>query len=179
MPLGTISSGCCEVTRVFWRNVYGKRGKMPSDNDRPVVLARRIETFSACHRLHNPCLSDEVNQKIYGKCNHINGHGHNYKVEVALKGPVDPVTGMVINIVDLKQIINKCVMDVLDHKNIDKDVPYFKYNPSTGENIVVFIWNQLSEELNQYNQADLLFEVKLHETEKNVFSYYGEKTSSK
>ncbi|GAB1599375.1 6-pyruvoyl tetrahydrobiopterin synthase-like [Argonauta hians] len=149
---------------------------MSCNGGRPVVSTTRVETFSACHRLHSSLLSDEHNRRIYGKCNHINGHGHNYKVEVTLKGPADPLTGMVINIADLKVIINRSVMDVLDHRNIDKDVPYFQENPSTGENIAVFIWDQLYKELSQCDKSQLLFKVKLHETEKNVFSYYGEKT---
>lgn len=70
-------------------------------------------------------LSDDGNRKTYGKCNNENGHGHNYKVQVTVRGPCDPVTGMVMNLSDLKQNIDTAIMDKLDHKNLDKDISYF------------------------------------------------------
>ncbi|XP_022332182.2 6-pyruvoyl tetrahydrobiopterin synthase-like [Crassostrea virginica] len=136
----------------------------------PVVYITRIETFSACHRLHSGQLGEEENKNIFGKCNNPNGHGHNYKVEVTVKGPVNPVTGMVMNIVDLKTFIQKAIMNNLDHKNIDKDVPYFKDKVSTTENLAVYIWDELQKDL----PANLLYEVKIHETDKNVVYYRGE-----
>lgn len=147
-----------------------------SDNQRlSHVIISRTETFSASHRLHSPYLTDEENKELYGKCNNFNGHGHNYKVDVMLKGPVDPATGMVINITEMKKAMNMAIMDILDHKNIDKDVPYFGSIPSTAENIAIFIWNQMKSELKKINKEHLLYEVKLFETEKNVFYYRGEK----
>ncbi|OWR48010.1 6-pyruvoyl-tetrahydropterin synthase [Danaus plexippus plexippus] len=92
----------------------------------PIVSITRRETFSSCHRLHSPFLSDEDNKKLYGKCNNPNGHGHNYVVLVTVKGPVDQNTGMVMNVHDLKQYMHQAIMDPLDHKNLDLDVPYFK-----------------------------------------------------
>ncbi|XP_033749959.1 6-pyruvoyl tetrahydrobiopterin synthase-like [Pecten maximus] len=136
----------------------------------PIVYISRTESFSACHRLHSTQLSDEENKKIFGKCNNPNGHGHNYSVEVILRGPVDPVTGMVMNLTDLKKFMNMAIMDVMDHKNVDKDVPYFKNVISTAENIAVFIWKSLSKHL----EPGLLYEVKVHETGKNVAFYRGE-----
>ncbi|CAG5131036.1 unnamed protein product [Candidula unifasciata] len=141
-------------------------------SDRPVVYIQRSESFSACHRLHSRHLSNADNAALYGKCNHPNGHGHNYKVKVTLKGPVDPVTGMVINIVDLKQYIQEAIMSVLDHKNVDKDVPFFKHQVSSMENITVFIWNSMKAKL-----GDLLYEIKVHETDHNVAWYRGEKSN--
>ncbi|XP_041361052.1 6-pyruvoyl tetrahydrobiopterin synthase-like [Gigantopelta aegis] len=137
---------------------------------RPVVYISRTESFSACHRLHSLSLSNEENLKLFGKCNNPNGHGHNYKVEVILRGPVDPVTGMVINLVDLKQYMEAAIMTVLDHKSIDNDVPYFKEHVSTAENIAVFIWKSLQSKV----PAGYLYEIKLHETDKNVVFYRGE-----
>ncbi|KAG0173182.1 hypothetical protein DFQ28_011671 [Apophysomyces sp. BC1034] len=78
----------------------------------------RVESFSAAHRLHSPRLSKEENLELYGKCNHINFHGHNYKVEITLRGPINPLTGMVMNLVDLKKCIKLAVMDPLDHRNL-------------------------------------------------------------
>ena len=140
---------------------------------RPIVYLTRIESFSAAHRLHNKNLADELNQTIFGKCNNPNGHGHNYKVEVTVKGPVDEHTGMVININDLKSIINGTIMSVLDHKNIDLDIGFFHENHviSTSENIAVFIWNSLEKRLPDRVQLHC---IKLHETDKNIVEYKGE-----
>jgi 6-pyruvoyltetrahydropterin/6-carboxytetrahydropterin synthase len=115
-------------------------------------------------------LSDAENLKTFGKCNNINGHGHNYSVEVRVRGPCDYKTGMVMNLVDLKAIIEQCIMIPLDHKNLDKDVPYFKDVPSTTENLAVFIFNSLKKAL---PKPDLLYEVKLYETDKNIVIYRG------
>ncbi|KAL3865340.1 hypothetical protein ACJMK2_006938 [Sinanodonta woodiana] len=136
----------------------------------PIVYISRTENFSTAHRLHSPGLSDEENKTLYGKCNNPNGHGHNYKVEVVLRGPVDPLTGMVINLVDLKNYMDTAIMSVLDHKNVDKDVPYFSSVVSTAENIAVFIWDRMVEQL----PPGLLYEVKLYETDKNIAFYRGE-----
>ena len=134
------------------------------------VLLTRIEKFSACHRLHSKVLTDEENKNIYGPCNNPNGHGHNYTVEVTVKGPVDESTGMVMNLTDLKQAINQAVMKPLDHKNIDKDVEYFKDRTSTVENIIIFIWDNMQSQL---HDSSLLYRIKLYETDKNVAEYYG------
>lgn len=137
----------------------------------PIAYLTRIEKFSACHRLHSPGLGDEENAEVYGKCNNFHGHGHNYTVEVTLRGPVCPVKGMVMNINDLKKYINSAIMDTLDHKNLDKDVPYFKNVVSTTENLVIYIWNSLKELL---EDPGLLYEIKIYETDKNVVFYRGE-----
>ncbi|XP_047733465.1 6-pyruvoyl tetrahydrobiopterin synthase isoform X1 [Prionailurus viverrinus] len=85
----------------------------------------RLVSFSATHRLHSKCLSNEENLKLYGKCNNPNGHGHNYKVVVTVHGEIDPVSGMVMNMTDLKEYMEEAIMKPLDHKNLDLDVPYF------------------------------------------------------
>ncbi|KAF0294053.1 6-pyruvoyl tetrahydrobiopterin synthase [Amphibalanus amphitrite] len=137
----------------------------------PIGYITRIQSFSACHRLHSVHLSDEENKKIFGKCNHVNGHGHNYRVEVTARGPIHPHTGMVVNISDMKVWIERAIMDVMDHRNIDKDVPYFRETVSTAENIAVFIW----ESLQPFLPSDVtLFEVKLFETDKNIAVFRGE-----
>ncbi|VDP93062.1 unnamed protein product [Echinostoma caproni] len=132
----------------------------------------RVEQFSACHRLHSIELDDSTNQNVFGMCNNANGHGHNYKMEVTLYGAVDHKTGMVMNISDLKKIIQQEVVALLDHKNIDMDVAYFRDNKivSTAENICIFIWRQLSTKINH----NLLYEVKLWETDKNIVVYRGD-----
>lgn len=92
-------------------------------------------------------------------------------VEVTVRGPLDPVTGMVMNISDLKRYMKNVLMDGLDHKNLDKDVPYFKNVVSTTENLAIYIYNELKKEL---PNPDLLYEVKIHETDNNIVYYRGE-----
>ena len=92
-------------------------------------------------------------------------------MEVTVKGPVDHRTGMVINITDLKKYMESTIMKILDHKHIDKDVPYFKSVVSTTENVAVFIWNSLKDEL---PDSATLHEVKIHETDKNIVTFRGE-----
>lgn len=136
----------------------------------PLVYISRKESFSASHRLHNPKLSDEENRLIFGKCNHKNGHGHNYTVKVTVCGPLDPNTGMVMNLTDVKKHMDT-VIDPLDHKNLDMDVPHFRDVCSTAENIAVYIWIYLSKLLPDGS----LYEVKVKETGKNSAYYRGER----
>ncbi|XP_042363425.1 6-pyruvoyl tetrahydrobiopterin synthase [Plectropomus leopardus] len=130
----------------------------------------RIQSFSACHRLHSIHLSDEENKRVYGKCNNPNGHGHNYTVEVTVRGKINRLTGMVMNLTDLKRCIEDVIMTPLDHKNLDKDVPYFADVVSTTENVAVYIWDNMLMVL----PPGLLYEIKIHETDKNVVIYRGE-----
>lgn len=142
---------------------------MEQTKKRPVVSITRTECFNAAHRLHNDKFSDEKNKEIFGKCNNKNGHGHNYTVEISLEGPVDPDTGMVVNLITVKDCIQN-ILKELDHKNLDLDVEYFKNVVSSAENIAIYIWDKMAETL---PDASLLKEVKLHETSKNVVVYRG------
>lgn len=94
-------------------------------NSSPVVELTRIEIFSACHRLNSQELSEKLNEETFGKCNNPNGHGHNYRWEVTLRGTVDTVTGMVYNLTHLKKEM-AAVLELVDHKNLDLDVDYFR-----------------------------------------------------
>ena len=131
-------------------------------------VTRRM-TFSAGHRLHNDALSAEENRRIFGKCNNPNGHGHNFVVEVTVAGDIDPATGMVYNLRDLKKIMSEVIEDGLDHKNLNLDVPAFKGVIATAENIAAVLWGQLAERL----PKGALHEVNLVETENNSVSYRG------
>nr|BAN66733.1 short type 6-pyrovoyltetrahydropterin synthase [Bombyx mori] len=128
----------------------------------PIVSIIRRETFSSAHRLHSPFLSDEENKKVY--------------VLVTVKGPVDPQTGMVMNITDLKKYIKTAILEPLDHKNLDNDVPYFKTMASTTENVAIYVWDQLQRIM---EKPQLLHEVKILETEKNHVVYRGGNTYSR
>jgi 6-pyruvoyltetrahydropterin/6-carboxytetrahydropterin synthase len=142
----------------------------------PKVYLTRRETFSACHRLHSIHLSDNDNIQIFSKCNNPNGHGHNYVLEVTVVGHIDSKTGMVMNITDLKNLIQTQVLDLVDHKHLDLDVDYFckKNLVSTTENLAVFIWEELFSSLKQQYKNVQLYEIKLYETEKNIVVYRGE-----
>eukprot|EP01103_Thecamoeba_quadrilineata_P020750 TRINITY_DN9084_c0_g1_i1.p1 TRINITY_DN9084_c0_g1~~TRINITY_DN9084_c0_g1_i1.p1 ORF type:complete len:145 (-),score=28.99 TRINITY_DN9084_c0_g1_i1:55-489(-) len=138
----------------------------------PFAEIVRKETFSACHRLHNHDLSDEENRALFGKCNNPNGHGHNYTLKVAVRGPIDPISGMVMNLVDLKAVLAD-VLSRLDHKHLDLDVEDFKkkFKVSTTENLAVYIWDSISQHPKM--PPNILYQVLINETDKNSVVYRG------
>src|ERR1700739_1846015 len=105
-----------------------------------VLLTRKIE-FSASHLYHNPNLSAEENRRIFGKCNNPHGHGHNYTLEVTVSGAVDARTGMVVDLKQLKSLLESEVLQVLDHRFLNKELPVFARKIPTTENIAIEIWN--------------------------------------
>src|ERR1051326_4033170 len=111
-----------------------------------VYLTRKLE-FSASHLYHNPALSAEENRRIFGKCNNPHGHGHNYTLEVSVAGEPDPVTGMVLDLKELKEILNRQVVDVYDHRFLNHEVPPFDHVVPTTENIARDIWQRLEPAL--------------------------------
>jgi 6-pyruvoyltetrahydropterin/6-carboxytetrahydropterin synthase len=125
----------------------------------------RSYVFSAAHRLHAAQLSEAENVALYGKCNNPNGHGHNYTLEVSVSGPIDPATGMVIDLLDFDRRV-RGVLDTLDHKHLDREVAGFAEQTSTAENIVVYLWRELAQRL-----EGRLQHLKLWETKNNVFEY--------
>lgn len=130
---------------------------------------RRRFSFSAAHRLHCPTLSDQENKALFGKCNHEHGHGHNYEVTVELKGEIDPITGMVWNLSDLKGIFKKAVEDDFDHRNLNKDIQEFKHLNPTIENVCLVIWKRLRPHFPQSHQLS----IEAFETENNSSRYTG------
>ncbi|XP_002740499.1 6-pyruvoyl tetrahydrobiopterin synthase-like isoform X1 [Saccoglossus kowalevskii] len=128
----------------------------------------RTEFFSAAHCLHSKYLNDEENRKAYGVSNNMNGY--NYRVKVTIKGKVEPTTGYIIDLLDLKKLIKQNVIDELDHRQLDRDVPYFKDRPSTVENIVLFIWHQMKKCLPE----GILHEIEVHNSNNNCVKYLGE-----
>lgn len=127
----------------------------------------RKEHFNAAHRLHNPDWSDEMNQKVFGKCNNPHYHGHNYNLTVQVIGDIDPKTGYVIDMKILRDIIKANVLERFDHKNLNLQVEEFKNLNPTAENIAVVIWQILREKLDE--KFDL--KVKLYETERNFVEF--------
>ena len=135
-----------------------------------IIYVTRRETFSSSHRLHNPELSDEENLRLFGKCNNLNGHGHNYILEVVVAGEINPFTGYLIDLKVLKKIIIENVISKVDHKNLNMDVEFLKGVIPSAENIAVGIWDQLYDKL----PTGKLYSVKLFETENNYVEYKGE-----
>lgn len=133
------------------------------------VTVHRKSHFNAAHRLHRKDWDDEKNREVFGKCALPNFHGHNYELTVSVTGEIDPATGFVINLDDLKQIIKDEVEDYLDHKNLNLDIPEFKNLNPTAENIVVLIWNRIRNHLSDDKQL----EVTLYETPRNFVTYRG------
>jgi 6-pyruvoyltetrahydropterin/6-carboxytetrahydropterin synthase len=137
-----------------------------------MVYVTRKERFSAAHRLFRPENSDEENLAVFGKCSNPNWHGHNYTLLVTVKGEVNIKTGFVIDLKKLSQIINENVIEILDHRNINIEVPFMKGKLASTENLAVGIWNELYEDIR--NQGAQLHCVKLEETENNIAEYFGE-----
>jgi 6-pyruvoyltetrahydropterin/6-carboxytetrahydropterin synthase len=135
-----------------------------------MVYITRRERFSAAHRLYKPELSDEENFKLYGQCSNPNWHGHNYVLEVVVKGEVDPETGYLLDLNDLKKVVRKHVIEKVDHKNLNLETDFMKGIVPSAENIVIAIWKQLVDKIPQ----GTLHSVKLYETENNYFEYKGE-----
>ena len=130
----------------------------------------KIYNFSAGHRLFLDRLSDNENSMVFGKCSNPRGHGHDYYLEVKVKGGIDMDTGMVVDLKELDLIVDKVISE-LDHKRLDIEVDYFIKNQSTGENIVRFFWVKLKDNIQNIN----LVYLKLWETENNYFEYFEEK----
>ena len=128
--------------------------------------------FSAAHRLALPQLSEEENREIYGKCASPNGHGHNYQVEVTVKGQIDPRTGMIVDLVDLQSVIAHHVIEKFDHTFLNKDIHYFTSVVPTAENIVLRICHLLRAPIN--NIGVTLHKVKLIESQNNSAEVFAE-----
>ena len=107
-----------------------------------VTVTRRLR-FNAAHRVHNPSLSEEQNERLFGRCNNPNWHGHNYILDVSVIGDIDATTGYVIDLGALKDIVEKAVVDRVDHRNFNLDVDFMRGTIPTSENIIVAFWKQL------------------------------------
>jgi 6-pyruvoyltetrahydropterin/6-carboxytetrahydropterin synthase len=134
-----------------------------------IYLTRKAE-FSAAHYYHNPQWTPEENMRVFGKCANLNGHGHNYTLEVTVAGEVDAVTGFVIDLKLLKDILSRHVLDDFDHRHLNKELPEFASQLPTTENIAVAIWRRLASQLHPAK----LHRVRLYEQPDLFVDYYGE-----
>jgi 6-pyruvoyltetrahydropterin/6-carboxytetrahydropterin synthase len=132
--------------------------------------------FSAAHRLAHPNLSYEENSEIYGKCARPNGHGHNYHMEVTVKGEIDQRTGMIVDLGALNQVIEDYVVEPFDHTFLNKDIPYFAQVVPTAENIAIHIRHLLQQPIQELGAT--LHKVKLIESPNNSCEVYGTQSTS-
>lgn len=136
----------------------------------PLVTVTRRLRFNAAHRVHNPALSADENVSLYGKCNNPHGHGHNYTLEVSVRGPIDAGTGYVIDLGVLRDMVEGLVVSQTDHRHFNHDVPYMQGVNPTSENIVVEMWKVLEPHV----RPGKLLRLRLWETENNYVEYEGE-----
>ena len=137
-----------------------------------MIYITRRERFNAAHKLFREDWSDEQNREVFGKCSNPNWHGHNYELFVTVKGEINPETGFVIDLKELKKIITTYVTSELDHKNINLDVNFMKGKMASTEVLAVTIFDRLKTYIEE--QGSKLHAVKLCETENNFVEYFGE-----
>lgn len=134
-----------------------------------VYLTRKAE-FSASHVYHNPEFTPEENRRVFGKCNNPNGHGHNYTLEVTLAGEVDPLTGFVVDLKQLKDVLEREVVSVYDHRHLNLEVPEFKTDLPTTENIAIAVWRRLEGKIPGKAR---LHRVRVYEMPDLFADFYG------
>jgi 6-pyruvoyltetrahydropterin/6-carboxytetrahydropterin synthase len=135
----------------------------------PRVTATRRMRFNAAHRVYNPSFSDTRNEETFGKCNNPNWHGHNYELEVSVEGDIDEQTGYVLDLAKLRDVVEREIIDKVDHKNMNLDVEFMQGIIPTAENIVVQFWRILEPAVKPAKLTRLL----LRETENNYVEYTG------
>lgn len=138
----------------------------------PLVYVTRRERFNAAHQMYNPDWSREKNDEIFGKCANKNWHGHNYELFVTVKGEPDPETGYCVDLKKVSDVVKNEVIEHLDHRNINLDVPFMKGKLASTENLTIEIWKILEPLISKLGAQ--LHELKLYESENNFVSYRGE-----
>ena len=135
-----------------------------------VRVTRRVH-FCAAHRLHRADWSDEKNRSVFGDCANPNWHGHNYEIDVTVEGEIDPETGFVMDLKDLKQAVERRILEDVDHRNLNTEVTWLSGLNPTTENVAVAMWHRISGELPPNVE---LVRVKLWETPRNYVEYEGQ-----
>ena len=138
-----------------------------------MVYVSRLEHFNAAHKLFNPNWSMSKNKEVFGPCANTNWHGHNYELIVTVKGKPDPDTGFVIDLKKLSTLIRKNIIEKVDHKNLNMDVPFMEGKLASTENLVIEFWNILAPLIAGISKAQL-HSLKLYETPRNFVEYFGE-----
>jgi len=137
-----------------------------------MMYVTRRETFNAAHKVYNPAWDDAKNQEVFGGCANPNWHGHNYVLYITVKGAISKETGFVVDLKKLSQLIRKEIIEKVDHKNFNLDVPFLKDILPSTENISKAFWGILEKTIS--DMGCKLHSIKLHETENNYVEYFGE-----
>jgi len=135
-----------------------------------MVYLTRVEHFNAAHKLTNPNWTKEKNEEVFGVCANENWHGHNYELFVTVKGIPDGETGFLYDVKKLSMLIKKLVIDELDHKNLNLDVPFMQGKMCSTENLAIAIWQQLAPHIPNEIQLHC---IKLYETPRIFVEYFG------
>ncbi len=138
-----------------------------------MVFVSRREHFNAAHRLYNPNWSDEKNEQVFGRCANSNWHGHNFELIVTVKGSPNPDTGFVYDLKKLGDLVKVHIIDAVDHKNLNMDVPFMKGKLASCENLVIEFWKILAPKIAEDGGGATLHSLKLCETPNNYVEYYG------
>jgi 6-pyruvoyltetrahydropterin/6-carboxytetrahydropterin synthase len=147
----------------------GSRSAKPRVLRGTVFITRQVH-FNSAHRLHNPTKSQRWNEEKYGLCTNPHWHGHNYVLEVTVRGAPDPETGYVLDLGDLKKILHAAVVDPCDHRNLNTDVDFLRGIIPSTENLVIAFWQEIVPHL---PPAATLHRVRLYETPRNFADFYG------
>lgn len=141
-----------------------------------MIYIVRKEHFNAAHKLYNPKWSNDKNMSVFGICSNENWHGHNYEIEVTVKGKINPESGMLVNLKDLSKIMKEEIIDKVDHKNLNLDVPFLEGIITTTENVTIKFWEILDEKIKSLDNSECrLHKIRVYETPRNFVEYYGEK----
>jgi 6-pyruvoyltetrahydropterin/6-carboxytetrahydropterin synthase len=140
-----------------------------------MLSVTRRYRFAASHRLHTPRLSDAENRALYGKCNHPYGHGHNYEVEITVRGPVEDATGRAVNLVELDRLVQAEVLDAFDHRNLNAEIRQFAELVPTSENLALELERRLRAAWRGAFPGEWprLEKIRIAETERNIFEVSG------
>lgn len=136
-----------------------------------MVYLTRVEHFNAAHKLYNESWSEEKNLEVFGKCANPNWHGHNYELFVTIKGEPHPETGFVFNAKTLGNLVKDVIVEQVDHRNLNLDVPFMKGKFTSAENLAIAIWNELKPHIEK--EGARLHYIKLQETPRIYVEYYG------
>lgn len=139
-----------------------------------MIYVCRKEHFNAAHKLWNPKWSDEQNVAVFGPCANVNWHGHNFELIVMVKGLPDPDTGFVVDLKKLSTIIRTLIIDQVDHKNLNVDVPFMQGKMASCENLVMEFWKILEPAVKEITSQGGLHKLTLYETPRNFVEYLGE-----
>ena len=140
-----------------------------------MIYVSRLEHFNAAHKLYNPNWSLAKNKEVFGPCANVNWHGHNFELITTVKGKPDPETGFVIDLKQLSNLIREHIIEQVDHKNLNMDVPFMEGKLASTENLTIEFWKILEPRISEITGGRAkLHSLKLYETPRNYVEYFGE-----